>query len=93
MNQPPASQEKIIPAELREFHRFVGEKLNNGGVDLSPEQALEEWRRLHPDESALAEDTAAIQEALADLASGAPTLSFEQFDRDFRQRHQLPDWP
>ena len=79
--------------ELREFHRFVGEKLSNGGGNLSPEEALEEWRRLHPDESALDEDTAAVQQALADLANGRPALSLEEFDRDFRKRHQLPDRP
>ena len=69
--------------ELREFHRFVGEKLNNGGMDLSPEQALEEWRRLHPDESALAEDTAAIQEAL-DRNEGNRTQTARQLGISLR---------
>jgi hypothetical protein len=30
--------------ELREFHDFLGRKLGNGGADLSPEEALDEWR-------------------------------------------------
>ena len=34
--------------ELREFHRFLTDKLRVDGIDLSPEEALDEWRRLHP---------------------------------------------
>jgi hypothetical protein len=40
--------------ELRDFHRFLGEKLGNGGAECSPEEALDEWRRLqaHSQDSA-----------------------------------------
>ena len=41
--------------ELRDFHRFIGEKVDNGGVSLSPEEALDEWRALNPAFDALAE--------------------------------------
>jgi hypothetical protein len=79
--------------ELRDFHRYLGEKLSNGQVNWSPEEALDEWRRLHPESLASTEDTLAIQEALSDLANGDRGISFEEFDRDFRKRHNLPGKP
>jgi hypothetical protein len=77
--------------ELRDFHRFLGQKLNAGRIDCSPEEALDEWRRLHPDSQASAEDLAAIQEALTEMANGDRGIPFEEFDRDFRKRHNLPE--
>jgi len=79
--------------ELRDFHHFLGEKLSNGGVDLSPEEALDEWRQLHPDSHAFVEEVTAIQEALDDMANGDRGMLFEEFDREFRKRHQLPAKP
>ena len=79
--------------ELREFHNFLADKLSNGGADLSPEEALDEWRQLHPEEQATSEDLAAIQEALDDMAKGERGIPFEEFDRDFRKRHNLPVKP
>jgi hypothetical protein len=55
--------------DLRDFHRFVGEKLKNGGAHLSPEEALDEWREQHP-EVEFEDDTEAIQEAVDDMLNG-----------------------
>jgi hypothetical protein len=79
-----------VAEELREFHRFVGAKLSDSEVPVSPEEALDEWRRLHAALGAANEDLAAIQESLDDLANGDRGVSFEEFDRDFRKRHNLP---
>jgi hypothetical protein len=91
------SQEHAMPApavdELREFHSFLSEKLRAGRIDWSPEEALDEWRRLHPDAQASDEEAAAIQEALAEMANGDRGIPFEDFDRDFRKRHNLPGPP
>jgi hypothetical protein len=76
--------------ELREFHRFLAEKVQANATDLSPEEALDEWRRLRPQTEAFDEDTAAVREALDDLGKGDRGMPFDQFDRDFRQRHNLP---
>ena len=76
--------------DLRDFHRFVGEKVGNGGASLSPEEVLDEWRVLHPDLAAVEEDLAAIQEAIDDLENGDTGISFAEFDRDFRARRNLP---
>jgi hypothetical protein len=72
--------------ELREFHRFLGEKVNNGGAVLTPEDALDEWRDLHPDPA----DIAAIQEAIEDMENGDVGIPLQQFHREFRTRHNLP---
>jgi hypothetical protein len=76
--------------ELREFHRFLTEKVGANAADLSPEEALDEWRRLHPSPAALDEDAQAIREALDDVANGDRGMPFDQFDREFRQRRNLP---
>ena len=49
----------------------------------------DEWR-LHPNSKASDEDVAAIQEALAEMSNGDRGIPFEEFDRDFRKRHNLP---
>jgi len=76
--------------ELREFHQFLGARLSDDGVTWSPEEALDEWRRLHPEPDAATDDLAAVQEALNDMARGDRGMLFEEFDRDFRRRHQIP---
>ena len=83
---------EMIP-ELREFHRFLGEKLAVAETKLSPEEALDEWRNLHPPTSGFDEDVAAIQEALDDLANGDRGIPFDQFDREFwGRRSQTGVW-
>jgi hypothetical protein len=79
--------------ELREFHRFLSDKLTSSGISLSPEEALDEWRRLHPDTRTVEDEIAAIQEALADQADGDRGIPFDEFDRDFCNRHNLPVQP
>lgn len=80
-----------VVEDLRNFHSFLSERI--GKVDMSPEEALDEWRRLHPQTKAADEDLAAIREALDDVASGDRGLPFADFDREFRQRHELPSQP
>jgi hypothetical protein len=77
-----------VTDELREFHRFLTDQLQADRSDLSPEEALDEWRRLHP--PAFDEEVAAIREALDDMANGDRGVPFDRFDGDFRNRHNLP---
>ncbi len=72
--------------ELKEFHDFLGEKLKNGEHDASPEEALDEWRHAHPDDSGAQVELQAIQEALDDMAHGDRGIPFEDFDQEFRKR-------
>lgn len=80
-------------ADLADFHRFLSEKVRNGQTSLSPEQALDEWRTHQPDPLAIEEDLAAIQEALDDARQGDVGVLMDEFDRDFRARHNLPSKP
>jgi hypothetical protein len=54
-----------------------------------PEEALDLWRAEHPlmdeDDNAVA----AVKEALTDMAAGDLGRPWEEFDREFRQRHGL----
>jgi hypothetical protein len=59
-----------VSRDLREFHRFVGEKIDSGGSDVSPEEALDEWRISNPAPDELPESLAAIRAALADMRAG-----------------------
>lgn len=81
------------PDELRDFHRLISEQLNAGRGCLSPEEVLAQWRKLRPREQAMADDIAAVQEALDDMASGDRGVPFDEFDREFRRRHQIPTVP
>jgi len=72
----------VESTQLQSFHRFIARKLEMGiGDSLSPEEALAQWR-------AEQETLTAIREGLADVEAGR-TKSLAEFDRDFRQRHNL----
>jgi hypothetical protein len=80
-----------FPTDLPDFHRFVAEKVNRGSEHLSPEEVLEQWRRLHPAPSPTdPEDLAAIQEAIDAMEAGDAGVPFEDFDSEFRSRRNLP---
>jgi hypothetical protein len=76
--------------ELEQFHRFVAAKLANGETQLSPEAALDQWRKLSP---RVRGGVAAVREVLADMAAGDSGTPYEQFDGDFRVRHNIPRRP
>jgi hypothetical protein len=71
--------------ELREFYRFVGEKLKNGGAHMSPEDVVEEWRDQHPDVE-FEDDTEAIQAAYDDMLNGDKGRPAEEVLADLRRR-------
>lgn len=75
--------------DLPEFVEFAQTQLANGGSKLTPEEVLDLWRAAHPSANELAQSVAAIERALeqADRGEGVP---WEEFDRSFRDRHQIP---
>jgi hypothetical protein len=79
--------------ELKEFHRFVAEKLAKGEGNLSPEAAVDQWRELHPGLESFDDDVTAVREALTDMAAGDTGMPLEQFDREFRADHDLSKRP
>ena len=80
-----------VPGELISFHRFIVDRLNGGQVDLSPEVVLDLWRAEHPDSEDFADTVEALREAIEDLEAGIQTRPFEEFDREFRALHNIPD--
>lgn len=77
-----------ITSELADFHQFVASQLDNGGAGLSPEECLELWRAERPSSEELQDSVAAVKRALeqADRGEGK---SLDEFDRDFRARHNI----
>jgi len=76
--------------ELQEFHRFVAEKLANGGAGLSPEEVVDEWRILHPNADELTESAAVLRQALAEADRGEYLLT-DRVVADIRQKLNLPN--
>jgi hypothetical protein len=79
-----------VSADLSGFHAFIGEHLKEGNVGLSPEEALNIWRTDHPLPEDFEETVEALREALDDLKAGDLGRPFEEFDAEFRARHNLP---
>jgi len=52
-----------VKTNLEGFHEFVAEKLRNGEVRLTPEQALVQWRER-------VETIESVQRGLADVEAG-----------------------
>jgi hypothetical protein len=75
--------------ELANFHQFIGQHLVGAEAQLSPEEALDLWRTENPPAQEFAETTAALREALGDLAAGDTGVPLEEFDRQFRARRNL----
>jgi hypothetical protein len=72
----------IPSSPLAEFHQFVGSQLLlEEGPLITPEAVLARWREQQ-------ETLAAIREGLADIEAGR-TVSLEDFDSEFRQRHGI----
>ena len=78
--------------ELQEFHRFVAEKLANGGTGLSPEKVVDEWRVLHPTSDELTDGAPLLRQALAEADRG-DFVSAAEVMADTRQKLKLPNVP
>jgi hypothetical protein len=76
--------------ELLQFRDFIDKKLNNGSNDLSPEEALDEWRETHPEADEAEDTVAAIQEALDDMANGDRGRSADELIAEIRSQYGLP---
>jgi hypothetical protein len=76
--------------ELKDFHRFLNEKIQQGSDDLTPSDALEEWALAQPDvECEVIDTVAAIREAIEEMDSGAPGIPLDAFVRKFEAKHGL----
>jgi hypothetical protein len=89
---PVASEKTLHPApnELKDFHCFIGDKLSDPSSNLSPEQALVEWRDEHPLSDECAESAADLQKALDEADRGQGDL-LDDVITTLRRKHQLPN--
>ena len=76
--------------DLSTFVRYLTDQLESGRTDLSPEQALDAWRKENPLDEDFTESVAAIRAALDDMDAGDHGVPLEEFDRELRVRHHLP---
>jgi hypothetical protein len=77
--------------ELLAFHQFIGAKLANGGIHLSPEDVLDEWREQNPEQFEPDDDVEAIEAALADRDNGIVGMPLAEFDRKVRRKLKMPE--
>ncbi len=73
-------------SELQSFQQFVGDIVSRGESNASPEEALDQWRAMHPRD----DDLIAVREALDDMNAGDRGVPLDEFDQQFRSRHNLP---
>ena len=78
--------------DARAFHDFLGTKLSSGSNGLTLEEYLDLWEYENSPEEEREETIRAIQRGLEDMHAGR-TRSFDEFDREFRERHGLPPRP
>ena len=82
-----------VANELANFHHFVAERLERGEGEISPEQALDLWRAEHPGPDEFGDTVQALREAIADMEAGDTGVPLDQFDREFRARHNIGRMP
>jgi hypothetical protein len=78
--------------ELESFQQFLHRHLSDSGDKLSPEECLQLWRAEHPTSRKFEESVAAVQRALQQAEVGEG-VSLEEFDREFRKKHNLSARP
>jgi hypothetical protein len=79
--------------DVQDFYVFMGKALDRKGPLPPPEQLLDEWRGKHSRDADEDADEEAILQALRSLEAGEEGLSIEEFDRQFRMKHGLPETP
>jgi hypothetical protein len=78
--------------DIQAFRAFIDEQLTGGGISLTPADALGLWEIRNPSDEEREETLAAIRQGLRDADEGR-VRPFEEFDREFRQKHGLPVRP
>jgi hypothetical protein len=74
--------------DVQAFRSFLDEKLSNGGASLTLDEALGLWEYENASDEQREETLEAIQQGFADVEAGR-VRPFEDFDREFRQKHGL----
>ncbi len=75
--------------DLRAFKGFIEEKLSNGGIDLTPEEALVHWEIENQTDQEREETLEAIRRGFADIEAGRVRPAREALE-EIRRKHHLP---
>ena len=75
--------------EVVEFHQFLSEQIQSGAKLKSLEKALVAWRRQRPVPPELAEDVAALREAIDAMDAGDRGRPAEEVIAEMRQKLAL----
>ena len=75
--------------ELPRFFDFLEQKLTNGGSQLSPEDALDEWRAANPTSEEFEASVADLREALAEADRG-DGLPIDAVLDELKRKYNLP---
>lgn len=82
----PLTQEQIDS-----FHRFASEQLRNGPAEVTIDELYDLWRARNPAPEELHADVLAVKASLRDMENGDPGQVFDEFQRNFRARNNIPD--
>jgi hypothetical protein len=73
-------------SDLIAFHQFVGERIEQGALQLTPEEVLIEWQMRHDEPDLHARNVAAVRAALCDMEAGDRGIPAEESLRQLRDR-------
>lgn len=76
-------------ADLESFHQYIGKRLAAGEI-VSPGEALELWLNENPQPEGYEQRVAALQRELDEIDAGVPGIPLDDYERRFRERHNLP---
>jgi hypothetical protein len=72
--------------QIETFYRFLGDQIQDGSVDLSPEECVEAFRAYQRDLGRIKED---LQPGLERIDRGEPGIPFDAEDVKRRGRERL----
>ena len=78
-----------VPSELDLFSNFLDGLRQESCEDISPEEAVAQWRAQQMSPEELQESVAALREAIADMEAGDRGVPFDEFGAAFRKKHNL----
>lgn len=74
--------------DLEAFNAFARDQLSSG-ADLNIVDLAAQWQFQHESEAHLAEDVAAVQEAIDGIEAGETGRTLPNFDTEFRSRNGI----
>lgn len=75
--------------DLANFCQFIVDRLAEGDLHLSPEEALTQWRAEQLKTDDFDATVAALRKAFAAVDAGDKGRSVDEFDREFRERRGI----